>query len=96
MQSAGARRGNLGTAPMARMTESIPHWLGRAVDKNGVNRPDQDGGDGRWCGGRRIWRGRYVRIAVSQYDRDDRAWNAGADHGSHGRRCDADRIHQRG
>ena len=26
-----------GTAPLARMTESIPHWLGRAVDKNGVN-----------------------------------------------------------
>jgi hypothetical protein len=25
-----------GTAPLARMTESIPHWLGRAGDKNGV------------------------------------------------------------
>ena len=26
-----------GNAPLARMTESIPHWLGRAVDRNGVN-----------------------------------------------------------
>ena len=24
-------------APLARMTELIPHWLGRAVDRNGVN-----------------------------------------------------------
>lgn len=26
-----------GNAPLARMTESIPHWLGRAVDRNGVS-----------------------------------------------------------
>ena len=27
----------VGNAPTARTTESIPHWLGRAVDRNGVN-----------------------------------------------------------
>ena len=26
-----------GNAPTARMTESIPHWMGRAVDRNGVS-----------------------------------------------------------
>jgi hypothetical protein len=26
-----------GNAPLARMTESIPHWMGRAVDRNGVS-----------------------------------------------------------
>ena len=26
----------VGNAPLARMTESIPHWIGRAADRNGV------------------------------------------------------------
>ena len=84
-----------GNAPLARMTESIPHWLGRAVDRNGVNGLTKTVAT---AGGAVV--GVFGAVGTSglpatNVGSDDRARGAGVDHRSHGRGRDAARVHER-